>query len=71
MSWFKLGPQKIDIDLAGGPTPWGCRNAGVGQPRLPSGRRYRDCHGTGDLSFAASMWGPSRGLDSSPKQVSQ
>lgn len=28
MSWFKLGPQKIGIDLASGPALWGCRNAG-------------------------------------------
>lgn len=28
LSWFKLGPQKIGIDLASGPALWGCRNAG-------------------------------------------
>lgn len=28
MSWFKLGPQKIGVDVARGPALWGCRNAG-------------------------------------------
>ena len=70
LSWFKLGPQEIGVDLASGPSLWGCRNAGGRSAQAALRVRVqRLSHATSPLQHPceAHPWAWTH----PPKQVSQ